>query len=335
MKNIQPLKFFSKLHKIESLIIKSGILLVAIIFLFFLISISTVFAYLVSKELNFIIGIILMILSAVTSILFLISIDKINKYIKDIFILKLNKKEIMDMIPLFNLKEYKNKEKSISLHLFKDWIKNIEGTELELIEVKNIIENFNILEDYGYQEYFEVIDILLRKYSEKINLENFLVKNRTLNKYELTFCNLLNKDIKIISKIFDYLDVDQILNNQELLEKVNMDYIYTILKKEFKLEELIELMFEKVNTNFIDKEYDLNIWNFLNGSNFSKILELKRLILEDIVESENETLIINYKDDFLDLVEEIKCKNFDKLFVLKQKLKKIKIKENEFKIIHI
>jgi len=156
-----------------------------------------------------------------------------------------------------------------------------------------------------------------------------------LNQYEVIFLNLLNKDPKLINKIIDYLEIDQILNNAEILEKVNMDYIYENLKHEFKLEELVELMFEKESTKFIYKEYDLNIWNFLNGSNFSKILELKRLILEDIIESENELIIINYKDKFLDLVEEIKCKNLDKLFVLKQKIKKIKIEQNEYKIIHI
>lgn len=335
MKNIQPLKFFNKINKINNLIIKSIMLLVTLIFIFFLISIYLICSYMVSKEINFIIGIVLITLSAFTSISFLISCEKIIQYIKNVFIIKLNKKEIQDVIPTFNIKEYKNKKEDILLYLFKNLINHIEGTEAELIEAKNIIESFKLLEKENFKEYFDIIDILIKKYSEKINLENFLVKNKILNQYEVIFLNLLNKDQKLINKILDYLEIDQILNNNEILEKVNMDYIYQNLKNEFKLEDLIELMFEKENTKFIDKEYDLNIWNFLHGSNFSKILELKKLILEDIIESENEFLIMNYKDDFLDLVEDVKCKNLDKLFVLKQKLKKIKIEDNEFKIIHI
>lgn len=335
MEKNKILKFFTKLHKIESIITKSQFLFMLIMFSFFMISIGMCFYAIVTKELNFIIGIILMFLSTFATIFALISIEKMSYFLKTIFILKFNKKEVMNVVPLLNFKEYKNNKENISVSIFKDWIKDIEGSESELIEIKNIIENFNILEDHGYPEYFSIIDILLKKYDKKINIENFLVRNKTLNKYEVIFTDLFNNNIKVINRLVDYLGIDQILNNQDILEKVNMDYIYGILKEEFKLNELVELMFEKDHTNFIDKEYDLNIWKFFNSSNYSQILELKRLILEDIIDSEDENLVINYKENFLELVEEIKCKNFDKLFILKQKLKKIKVENKEFNVITI
>lgn len=333
MKIKKNLDFFLKLYIKENKIIKKVLYFLGLFSLLSIVLIILLAGMFDSGKINIFLALTLSLLSTISTLSALLFFNKIIEFAKNLFILKINEKEIINIIADLNIK-YLKKEGILSIELFKNFIKNIEGTKSELYLIKDSIIKINSVNKLDTNIYVSIIDILIEKYKEKINLEKIFTKNETLNGHELVFLDLLNEKLINTTIIKNYINPIKILNNEILLNQLDLKKdVYNNLIEKIKLEKLTELIFEKENTKFIDEEYYLNVWNFLNGSNFSKILELRKLILEDIIESENENFIINYKEDFLELVDEIKCKDLDKVFILKQKLKKTK--EKEFRIIQI
>lgn len=327
------LDFFLKLYIKENKIIKKVLYFLGLFSLLSIVLIILLAGMFDSGKINIFLALTLSLLSTISTLSALLFFNKIIEFAKNLFILKINEKEIINIIADLNIK-YLKKEGILSIELFKKFINNIEGTKSELYLIKDSIIKINSVNKLDTTIYVSIIDILIEKYKEKINLEKIFTKNETLNGHELVFLDLLNEKLINTTIIKNYINPIKILNNEILLKQLDLKKdVYNNLIEKIKLEKLTELIFEKENTKFIDEEYYLNVWNFLNGSNFSKILELRKLILEDIIESENENFIINYKEDFLELVDEIKCKDLDKVFILKQKLKKTK--EKEFRIIQI
>lgn len=244
----------------------------------------------------------------------------------------LSKKRILSILSKIVL----NKDELEFVSFINFNYKEIESMQIEssilnkIVEkedsIESILECLKSIEDYNYEKIMYVINLLYKKDKECISLQKICLGNQDqFNPVEIFIHSLLAEEIKsiilndkqIISK---YFNLEYILKNNQIFNEENIKYIYyPLLKKEIKFHYLVKLMFEKSNSSFSDSLH-LELFNFFNSDSVENIFYLKKLIIEDILETKSEKLIINYKEEFLSYVENIKFENMNNLYIIKQKL---------------
>ncbi len=202
---------------------------------------------------------------------------------------------------------------------------------LEKVEEKEKIINL-IKKIYTNKEIINLI------YSKKLDssYEYFYLKTYLENNEEIKF-KILNDNNYIleglsIQETFEYKEIPSIIGSKKIVSHC-LNYI--------SLKEMVELMFEKKNTlNEENKKmYYLQnlypIWNFFQSNNIRNIVAIKKEIINLVLNLEDVKNIEGFEDIFLKLAKEFDI-NKDELLIMQQRInKENKIKNENFKIIHI
>lgn len=251
-------------------------------------------------------------------------------------------------------------------YFFKMFIKNIEKItldktfvefkkdDLDYILMRSVLENKNITnEDLIFLiDHLNELDQLskqlcllsiLKNHQNIISIEKILSnKNDILNDFEIKLVNNFKIKNLILEKnhLFkDNIKIDYLIENFEKLDKETIEIIiFPKLKEKYSIEELTELMFTKKPEKFENDLLKTNVWNYLNGNTTESVFYLKIYIIEEILKNKDETVLLQYKEEFFEKTNELQLSDMNLLYIMKQKLNesiKINVEKKINKVIKI
>ncbi len=247
-----------------------------------------------------------------------------NKAYNRLFKLLINNKD--KIIREESIKYFKNSDPDYLLLREILINKNISKEELNtiIINLNNFDEDkkdsllLNIL--YFYKDIISIEKLLVSNQSSLNDIEKILIEFN-IKKLILNH-EFIAEEIKI-----DYLIENLHTLNKEIIEKI----ILPRLVKNYSLKELTELIFSKNNKN-INDNLKINLWNHLNGKVTESVFYLRISIIEEILKNKDESLLMNYKEEFFEQTKEIQLVDMNLLYLMKQKLKDIVPINSENKI---
>lgn len=246
------------------------------------------------------------------SFIYLVSSE--NKSYNHLFKLLIkNRKEIINDDSIADFKN-SNPDYKLLEHILKN--NNISKEDLN-----NLI--FHLKELTQREKEFILLTIL-SNCQNLISIENLLVNNKSyLNDIEIKLLNEfgIKKIILEYKHLFKNIKIDYLIENLNTLNKETVEkIILPVLIKKYSLEELTELIFSKNNGN-INDNLKINLWNHLNGKVTESVFYLRVSIIEEILKNKDESLLMNYKEEFFEQTKEIQLVDMNLLYLMKKKLK--------------
>lgn len=250
-----------------------------------------------------------------------------------------------------NLKvEFNKEEKKIIFNYFKDNINDLEENDIliniiynqiENLDINNLFEFLNLYKDINLNKthFKHLTNLLFKNTVQEGNLIHILFEQNknTLSDKELIMQNFLKNNNDFLLKVIPFLK-DSIYNENSLTEIIMVPkltkilpikYIFVKALESYSLKEITEALFSD-NQNFI-----LN--DLLNRLDIEQLMLLKKNVIEKVLETKDENVIINCQENFFKYALKLDLKNKDLLCLMEDKcstLNKVVIKES-LNIIHI
>ncbi len=250
-----------------------------------------------------------------------------------------------------NLKvEFNKEEKKIIFNIVKKNINYLEENyilisviheQIENLDTHNLLEFLNIYKYINLKEtHFKQLTTLLFKNTvQEGNLIHILFEQdkKNLSDKELIMHNFLKDNNDFLLKVIPFLkdsickenSFTEIIMTQKLTKMLPIKYIFVKALESYSLKEITEALFSD-NKNFI-----LN--DLLNTLDMEQLMLFKKNVIEKVLETKDENVIINCQEIFLKYAAKLDLKNKDLLCLMEEKcstLNNIVIKEN-INIIHI
>jgi len=249
-------------------------------------------------------------------------INQINK-IKVLNILNKDEKEYLKTKNINVLFNY-----NINTFLIQILENNITAETSEE-EIKKILEIFK--DDYTL---FNILDIIFDKKYQKENLiEKVYTEGSIYN-------NLLkNENIKpiinglLIDKYYKGNKLDDLIKYKEYTKYLSENQLYDLINKEMDLNAITKAFFVKERNKLNDCNI-LKLYDFLREINVELYIKLKKMFIETILKKGEESIIYDYREDFLEATNYLNIENKELLYILKEKIKRKEMIE-DFKIINI
>ncbi len=218
---------------------------------------------------------------------------------------------------------------NINTYLTEILYKNI-SSETSDEEINKIIELFKEEEE----KLFDILSIIFEKKYQKENLiEKVYTKDSIYN-------NLLkNEEIKkiinklLINKYYKENKLDDLIKYNEYAKNLSLDQLYNLINKEMDLNSIAKVFFVKERNKLNDCNV-IKLYDFLREINVDLYIKLKKMFVETILKKGEESIIYDYRDEFLEAANCLNIENKELLYILKEKIKRKEMIE-DFKIINI